>query len=130
MSVALTYLYPLGLPIKPIQTWTRFVANSELESLRPKNWILVDAQGFSRVWNAYWPDHEVPKIDFERHFLVVETETGTLVTLTKSFGIDQTGTLPIAGESGTFGNGMRGFRYFIHVFPRKGIKAYYDKPVQ
>lgn len=110
--------------IEPSQTWKGSIDD---ETLRAKAPAVITSQ---EAWDAVWADWKIegkaPKVDFAKEFVVVQTTSGSRLTLTAR--------LTEAGDLKAFAFGTRdfrpGFRYVLGSFSREGVKTINGEPLE
>jgi hypothetical protein len=111
--------------VKPVKEWTGKFPNKEDEGLMieaPKSGVITDEKAWTKLWKAWRPKEELPKIDFDKQFVIVGTAECAANKIGASFKLDDNGDLKgsfiatqIAGP---------GFVYMIVVMDREGVKTY------
>jgi hypothetical protein len=82
---------------------------------------------FKNLWAALGKRGEIPDIDFERAFVVVQTSGDRILSI--DFEVDDEGNL--TGGKGTAAELKGGgFSYFVGVFLREGVKSYDGRAIK
>jgi len=109
--------------VKPSKTWTGSVPDENLAKIAPA--AIGNAAAFEKLWQDWGLKTPLPKIDFETEFAVIQTTSGSRISLMlkKSDGDLQVNAI----ATRDFGPG---FRYVIGSVPREGIKTVNGQPLE
>jgi hypothetical protein len=107
--------------IKPTKQWTGIVEEEKLAKEQPGNdGLVTDKDAFAKLWKAWMPNEKMPDIDFDKQFVIVDSDSKSVAA-----------TVFLSGAKGNFGlagagkekNFDKGFSFVIAVFDREGIKT-------
>jgi hypothetical protein len=102
------------------------VGDLTLQKEKPKNGVVVDEKAFAKLWKAWGVKGKMPKIDFDKHLVLVATSRGSRLTL--SAVLDDKGDLRALALAT---RDLRpGFRYHIIVVSREGVKTVNGKELK
>ncbi len=102
--------------LEPVETWKGSVNDKELRGKPPV--VIASPQAFEALWKA-WKLGEVPKVDFEKNLVVLQTTDGSRLNLI--LNLTEAGDLKVLGlATRDFGPG---FRYVIAAVAREGVKT-------
>lgn len=111
---------------QPVVSWKGVIADGTLrDKIRAD--VITDRANFTNLWKALNQKDDSPDVDFERAFVVVETRTDRILSL--SFEVDAKGNMTERKGSAAELKGG-GFSYFVGVFLREGVRSYKGKPIQ
>lgn len=109
--------------IQPIQAWKGSVEDREL--LGKPAPFLVTAEGWKELWTRWKLEGELPKIDFQKDLVIVQTTVGSVLNV--SLRLDAKGDLKALGLAT---RDLRpGFRYSILQISREGITSINEQPL-
>jgi hypothetical protein len=63
-------------PIESMRRWSGTHSRESLRKLAPRKGFVTDARQFRKIWNAWRRDEDVPKVNFERDFVLIGTVSG------------------------------------------------------
>jgi hypothetical protein len=112
--------------LKPTQRWAGKVGDDKKMEAAPKSGYLTTQDAFEKLWDAWGLKGTVPKIDFKKQIVFVNTSSGPNAIGT-SYTLNAKGNLTAVSEQ-TLIDGP-GFGYGIDVLDREGIKTYKGKPI-
>jgi hypothetical protein len=95
-----------------LQEWKGVVKTSGPRELAPRKLFIADQQTWNAVWTAWRPNDPVPKVDFGRELILVETSPGATSSLDVSWRMDVLGNLT-ATQTGILDDSFPGFVYVI-----------------
>lgn len=105
------------------EQWAGSVEDSGLLGKPPL--AITTAKGWEAQWKAWKLEGEAPKVDFAKHFVVVQTTTGGKLNLRLKLTAE--GDLKVAGLAT---RDLRpGFRYVLGTVPREGVKTVNGTPL-
>jgi len=115
--------YPLSVfsankkPVAPSQQWSGSVADLSLQKAVPA--VILSEEGLENLWKVWKIEGSVPKVDFSRNLIAVQTTRGSRLRL--SAALDEKGNLELLGLAT---RDLRpGFRYVAAVLSRKDVKT-------
>jgi hypothetical protein len=111
---------------KAPQEWTGKIAQPELRKVAPKSGYIKDAGTFQKIWTAWRPDEQIPKIDFEEKLVVFGTVNGPNLVIVKP-SLNDKGDLKFVVGGTRIGG--PGFGYKLMVVDREGVKSVNGKAV-
>ena len=120
VAVVVGALHAGPVKVVPAKDWTGIGKTDKLADEAPKSGLITDAKTFEKVWKAWRGAEELPKIDFEKQFVVVTLSRGGPNRPRISATLDE-GALKIMSISTLIGGD--GFGYSLAVFDRKGVKT-------
>jgi hypothetical protein len=104
-------------PVIPAQQWSGSVADLSLGKAASE--VILTEKGLENLWKAWKVASPLPKVDFSRELVVVQTTQGSKLRLAVS--LDENGNLEVLGLAT---RDLRpGFRYVAAVLSRKGVKT-------
>lgn len=104
-------------PVKPLQQLSGSVADFSLRNAAPE--VILTEKSLENLWKVWKVPGPVPKVDFSRELVVVQTTQGSRLRLAAT--LEENGNLQVLGLAT---RDLRpGFRYVIAVLSRKGVKA-------
>jgi hypothetical protein len=104
-------------PVKPLQQWSGSVADLSLRKAGPA--VILTEKGLENLWKGWKVQGPVPKVDFSRELVAVQTTRGSKLRLAAS--LDEHSNLTVLGLAT---RDLRpGFRYVIAALSRKGVKT-------
>jgi hypothetical protein len=115
--------------LKPVKEWSgKFPDDKDLPlmKLAPASGYLTDAKAFEKLWKAWRPTEETPKIDFDKEIVFVGTTMCAANRVSMSFGLKD-GNLSVVSRSTLIAG--PGFAYSIAVVPGEGVKTINGKPI-
>lgn len=124
--ILLSALLLAATPVEPTARWNGTIADATLRKAAPAGDFIADADSLKKVWNAWRPDEEVPKVDFAKELIVVGIVSGPNLVLMRP-ALDEQGDLKfsVAGTK----KGGPGFGYLFLKISREGIKTVNGKPL-
>jgi uncharacterized protein (TIGR03067 family) len=104
-------------PIEPTMKWFGHVRDASIAKQCPEKPITTRAE-FEKVWKALRGADEVPKVDFAKEFVLVQTSTAAKLTAIGLLVVE--GKEQVRGSgAATYGEKIEGFTYAIGVFRRE-----------
>jgi len=104
-------------PVAPSQQWSGSVADLSLQKAVPE--VILTEAGLQNLWKVWKIEGSVPKVDFSRNLIAVQTTRGSRLRL--SAALDEKGNLEVLGLAT---RDLRpGFRYVAAVLSREGVKT-------
>ena len=76
-----------------LQEWKGAVQTSAPRGLAPRKLFIADQPSWNALWTAWRPNEPVPKVDFARELILVETAPGRNASLAMSWRMDLLGNL-------------------------------------
>ncbi|TWT39624.1 hypothetical protein [Blastopirellula retiformator] len=64
------------LEVDPQQDWYGKTPDNSLKSLAPKSGFVADSDAWEKLWTAWRPNEELPKLDFDRQIVLVGVVDG------------------------------------------------------
>jgi hypothetical protein len=111
-------------PVEPVQEWSGAFNEAKDEALQkeaPKEGYLTDEKAWAKLWRAWHGDQKVPRIDFDKQFILVATVECGANRLHGKFTINEDGDLKAVWAS-TLVAGP-GFAYQMCLMDRAGVKS-------
>ncbi|MCA9070409.1 MAG: hypothetical protein KDA84_15865 [Planctomycetaceae bacterium] len=107
-------------PVEPIEMWSGKIRDESLRKLAPKSGFISDQQIWKKVWTAWQPNQELPKVNFSKELILVGTVSGPNLVIMRPT-MDNNGNLKflVAGTK----IGGPGFGYRLLKIDRKEIKS-------
>jgi hypothetical protein len=113
--------------VEPTGMWSGKIKDESLRKLAPKSGFIADAETWKKLWTAWRPDEELPKVEFTKELILVGTVPGPnqvviRPTLTDKRNVKLTvfGT-EIAGP---------GFGYKFIKIGKEGVKTVNGKAIE
>jgi len=123
LAMVMAVPFPLSLfsadkkPVAPSQQWSGSVADLSLQKAVPE--VILTEEGLQNLWKVWKIEGSVPKVDFSRNLIAVQTTRGSRLRL--SAALDEKGNLEVLGLAT---RDLRpGFRYVAAVLSREGVKT-------
>jgi hypothetical protein len=117
-------LRPAGQPLTPVRQWRGSVSPSALAKA-PAAGFVAGAEAFEQLWQAWRGNQPVPKIDFQKHLVLVATARGRAPGY--AIGLDKAGNLQV--HTWRFGTNRYAGGYRFLVVPRQGIQTVNGVPL-
>ena len=117
-------------PVKPTKEWPgKFPDDKDLPlmKLAPAGGFIADKAAFEKLWKAWRPKEETPKIDFEKELVLVGTTQCAGNRIGAALRLDAKGDLKAAFFATQIAG--PGFAYTIVVINREGVKTVDGKPI-
>lgn len=112
---------------KDSQSWSGKIAQEELRKHAPKSGFITDEKTFEKLWTAWRPDEAIPKIDFQKQFVVVGTVDGpNLIIMNPK--LNEEGDLKFIVGGTKIGG--PGFGYKLMAVDREGVKSVNGKELE
>jgi hypothetical protein len=104
-------------PIIPSQQWSGSMADLSLSKAVPE--VILTEEGLKNLWKVWKIEASMPKVDFSRNLIVVQTTRGSRLRLSAT--LDDKGDLKVLGAATA--DLRPGFRYVVAVLSREGVKT-------
>ena len=62
--------------VEPTGTWSGKIKDESLRKLAPQSGFIADADTWRKLWTAWRPDEDLPKVDFAKGLILVGTVPG------------------------------------------------------
>ncbi|UUO07986.1 hypothetical protein M4951_06630 [Blastopirellula sp. J2-11] len=120
---------PLGLAteleVKATQDWSGKTPDKSLKSLAPKSGFITAAEPWKKLWTAWRPNEEMPKIDFTQQIVLVGIVDGpNLVMLRPTMQVEEI-RFVVAGTR----MAGPGFGYKLVAVNKAGVKRVNGNPI-
>jgi len=106
-------------------TWTGVIRDDSLRGLAPKQGYAADQETWAKVWTAWRPNQELPKLDFPQEIVLIATVPGPNRTMGKPTKDDE-GNVKFRVASTKMGG--PGFGYLMAKISTEGVKTINGKP--
>lgn len=100
--------------------WTGKVQDEALRNLAPESSYIADADTWSKLWKAWRPNEEQPKVDFNKELILVGTVPGPNLVLMRPQVNDEGDVRFVVGGTRI---GGPGFGYKLIKIASEGIKS-------
>jgi len=123
LALLLAVSYPLHVfsaskkPVTSSQQWSGSVPDLSLSKAVPE--VILAEKDLENLWKVWKVQGPMPKMDFSRDLIVVQTTQGSRLRLSAT--LDENGDLKVLGAATM--DLLPGFRYMVAVFNRKGVKT-------
>jgi hypothetical protein len=106
--------------VEPNGMWSSKIKDLSLRKLAPKSGFIADAETWRKLWTAWRPDEDLPKVDFAKGLILVGTVPGPNQVVMRPT-IDEGGNIKLI----VFGTeiGGPGFGYKFIGISRNGVKT-------
>lgn len=134
VAIAVTGDTALALPPKyvrvtyPVVLWSGFIGDPTLEGRAPQDGLITTEKQFNGLWKSWRPGEDVPRIDFDSHFVVVTTRTKRSTSMIGLFHTAD-GDAGIGSMFNSEDPERRGFGYGVGVYDREKVKTFGGKQV-
>jgi len=109
---------------KPV-LWKGVIKEDSLRGLAPKEGYVADQQTWAKVWMAWRPGEQFPKVDFPKEIVLVATVPGPNRTMGKPTK-DEKGNVEFTVASTKMAG--PGFGYLMAKISTEGVKTIHGKP--
>ena len=107
--------------------WFGKVGDNELSSLAPEDLCIANNDAWEKIWSSWKGDEEVPKIDFQKHFVIVGTAPGPN-RVNPHMRLDgEAANLKVVFAATRMGG--PGFGFVFVEMKREGVKTVNGKPL-
>ena len=111
-------------PEEPV-TWNGVLRDDSQRELAPKEGYIADQETWAKVWRAWKPKAELPKVDFPKEIVLVTTVPGPNRTMGRPMKDDE-GNVTFRVASTKMGG--PGFGYMLVKISSEGVKTINGKP--
>jgi hypothetical protein len=112
-------------PARPTGRWSGKVNDKALRTLAPQAGFLADQATWKKVWSAWRPGQELPKVDFARELILVGTVPGPNRVIMRPTINSGNVRFLVAGTK----IGGPGFGYQFLRISKEGVKSVNGKPI-
>ncbi len=123
LAMLLAVCFPLQVfsagkkPVTLSQQWSGSMADLSLSKAVPE--VILTEEGLKNLWKVWKIEGSMPKVDFSRNLIVVQTTRGSRLRLSAT--LDEKGDLKVLGAATA--DLRPGFRYVVAVLSREGVKT-------
>lgn len=101
---------------KPVEQWAGVLKDAKLKELAKSGDVITDAEAFEKLWKAWQPKADLPKVDFATQFVMVVVSEYEPEFLSL-YG----GPMWKWSNSNKSPKKVSGFGWGVGVFDRKGV---------
>ncbi|MEM7783903.1 MAG: hypothetical protein AAF939_06495 [Planctomycetota bacterium] len=110
-----------SIPVQEIVPQNKFTGKNEnlpLRKLAPESGFITRQEDWAAIWNSWNPAKQLPKIDFRRNLVIVETAGGPNNLFTNELKVKNGDLIYDVAATRASGDG---FGFLFLVVPRRGI---------
>lgn len=113
--------------VEPTGMWSGKIKDESLSKLAPQSGFIGDAETWKKLWTAWRPGEESPKVDFAKELILVGTVPGPNLVIMQPH-IDDVGNVKFIVGGTKIGG--PGFGYKLINMGRDGVKTVNGKPIE
>ena len=113
--------------VEPTGMWSGKIKDESLRKLAPKSGFIADAETWKKLWTAWRPDEEMPKVDFTKELILVGTVPGPNQVVMRTTLTDKGNVKLIVFGTEIAGPG---FGYKLIKISRQGVKTVNGKAIE
>jgi hypothetical protein len=127
MAILSSVAFAAAPVVEPTGMWSSKIKDESLRKLAPQSGFIADAQTWKKLWTAWQPGEELPKVDFTKELILVGTVPGPNQVVIRPTLTDKRNV-----KLAVFGTEIAGpgFGYKLIKISREGVKTVNGKAIE